>query len=170
MKGFDYRPMLFSGGVQMKIEYDYTFDLPRTIVWKYIKTEKVLRNSIPNCKSFKEHSTGIYIAEMEVKLGPLQDTFAIEVQRQKEKSPSYYRLLVKGKGKLGEVEGVADLFFHPIDGGTKVKFTGDAQFSGALAVVGQRAITGSVDYSFGQFFKTVEKEIKRSLYHKQRGK
>ncbi|MBT2728341.1 hypothetical protein J7E63_15520 [Bacillus sp. ISL-75] len=38
----------------MKLEYEYTFGLPRNIVWKYIKDEKVLQSSLPGCKSFSE--------------------------------------------------------------------------------------------------------------------
>ncbi|WP_180960162.1 SRPBCC domain-containing protein [Neobacillus cucumis] len=84
----------------MEIEYQYHFGLPRTVVWKYIKNDKVLRNALPGCKSFAQISTGVYLAEIQMNMGPIQDLFKLEIQLDGEKEPSSFRLKMKGNGNL----------------------------------------------------------------------
>lgn len=153
----------------MKIEYDYTFGLPRNIVWKYIKDEKVLRNSLPGCKSFVESSSGVYQAEVEINLGPIQDLFILEVRLDEEKPPSFYRMNVKGRGNLGEIVGNADLFIkEEFQGTAKLTFRAEGAVTGALALAGQRVLEGGANKSLENFFQKVEKEIKRSFYYLKR--
>ncbi|MFL6560386.1 MAG: CoxG family protein, partial [Bacillus sp. (in: firmicutes)] len=80
----------------MKLEYEYTFGLPRNIVWKYIKDETVLRNALPGCKSFSEISKGVYRAALEINMGPIQDHFTLEIRLDEKKSSSLIQLQVKG--------------------------------------------------------------------------
>ena len=98
----------------MKIEYQHIFGLPRKIVWKCIKDEKVLGNTIPNCKSIVQVSNGLYQAQVDIQMGPIKDVFALEVKLEKEKSPAYYHVHLKGKGSLGEFSGKADLFLSDL--------------------------------------------------------
>ncbi|MFL6554704.1 MAG: CoxG family protein [Bacillus sp. (in: firmicutes)] len=149
----------------MKIEYDYTFGLPRNIVWKYIKYEKVLRNSIPGCKSFRETSEGVYNAELEIKIGPIQDLFTLEIRLAENKSTSSFRLQVKGTGNLGAITGKADLFIKDQQGAAKLNCKAEAEVTGALALAGQRVLEGGANKSLETFFQKVEKEIKMSLFY-----
>ncbi|MCM2532968.1 SRPBCC domain-containing protein [Neobacillus pocheonensis] len=152
----------------MKIEYEYTFGIPRNLVWKYIKDENVLRNSLPGCKSFVESSNGVYVAEIEIHLGPIKDLLTLEVRREKEKSPTFYQLAMKGKGKLGEVEGVAELFIEDLHGTSKLTFSGDVQVTGKIAMVGKRILESGANKSLGKFFETVESEIKKIIHQVKR--
>ncbi|MBV7504452.1 carbon monoxide dehydrogenase subunit G [Bacillus sp. sid0103] len=155
----------------MKMEYDYTFGLPRNIVWKYLKDEKVLRNSIPGCKSFRETSKGLYHAELDIKIGPIQDLFTLEIRLDENKSASSYRLQVRGTGKIGEIAGKADLYFKDQQGATKLICKAEAEVTGALALAGQRVLEGGANKNLEMFFQKVEKEIKRSLYYlKKKGR
>ncbi|WP_462413057.1 CoxG family protein [Neobacillus sp. Marseille-QA0830] len=153
----------------MKFEYGYTFGLPRKVVWKYIKDEEILRKSIPNCKSFVETSKGTYHAAIDVKLGPIQDEFRLAIKRQTETSPSYYRLLVKGKGNLGEVDAIADIFLEEKEPGTtRLTCKMEGKLTGALSMAGKHLTGGGSNKGLDTFFQTVEKEIKRSLYYMKR--
>ncbi|OLS40408.1 SRPBCC domain-containing protein [Bacillus sp. MRMR6] len=152
----------------MKIKYEYTFGLPRRIVWKFIKDQNVLRNSISGCKSFVESSSGVYKAEVEISMGPIKDHFIIDICRQKELAPSFYRLHVKGKGNLGEIEAYADLNFYEAQGGTKLSIVADAEVTGALSVAAKRMLDGGANKGLERFFQKLEREIKVTLYKLKR--
>ncbi|NHC40631.1 carbon monoxide dehydrogenase [Bacillus sp. MM2020_1] len=152
----------------MEIKYEYTFGLPSNVVWKYIKDEKVLRNSLPGCKSFMETSKDVYQAQLEVNMGPFQDLFSLEIRLNEKKSSSLIHLQVKGTGNIGEIVGNADLFINDIQRTTKLNCTAEAQVTGALALAGQRVIEGGANKGLESFFQTLEKEIKRKLYMQRR--
>ncbi|MEH7072656.1 CoxG family protein [Neobacillus drentensis] len=152
----------------MRLEYDYTFGLPRNIVWKYIKDEQVLRNALPGCKSFSEVSKGRYQAELEVNIGPIHDRFALEIRLIENKSSSLIQLQVKGTGNLGDIAGNADLYLKDQQGSTPLKCIADARVTGALALGGQRLLEGGANSGLETFFQKVEKDIKIQLYYLKR--
>lgn len=151
----------------MNITYEYRFGLPRNIVWKLIKDEKVLRNALPGCKSFAETSKGVYLAELDVNIGPLQDVMKLEI-RLHENMPSTYQLRVNGKGTVGEIVGKADLVITDDDGGSKITCKADAEVTGALALAGKRILDTGATKGLDSFFQNVEKQIKRSIYEMRR--
>jgi carbon monoxide dehydrogenase subunit G len=145
----------------LKIEYEYTFDMPRDVVWRFIQDEEVLRRSIPGCKSFEQVEEGVYRAEMGLSAGPVKGLFTGEVQQKDQQEPSFYRLLVRGKGKPGEIDAVADMNLDEVEGGVKLACTVEVQVTGVLASVGQRVMGGVARLVLGQFFKTADKEMKQ---------
>lgn len=154
----------------MNIEYNHTFGLPRRIVWKYLKDELVLRNSIPNCRSFRESSMGIYQAEIDIHFGPIRDLFTLEVRIVKEIAPSIFQLRVKGKGKIGEIKGTAILQLNEVQGASRLTVKAGAEVTGTLAAAKELVLNGGRNRGIERFFQTVEKEIKRMLYLQRRGK
>lgn len=160
---------LLMGGKHLKIECEYTFGLPRGIVWRDLKDENILRNSLPGCKSFVEKSNGSYQAELEISIGPIEDFFIFEIRREKEKSPAFYHLNVTGKGNLGEIDTTADILLEESQGATLLTFLADAQVTGALSLAGERILAAGAKKSLESFFQKMEKEIKRRLYQLKRG-
>jgi uncharacterized protein len=154
----------------LKIEYQYNIGLPRKIVWKYIKDEKVLGNAIPSCRTFVQRSTGLYQAEMEIILGPLKDVFAIEVKIEKEKMPSYYHLTLKGKGNLGEINGKADLFLSDHQGNTQLNIQAEANVTGTLSGAAERFLNSGANKGIEKFLQSLEKEMKKNLYLLRKGR
>jgi uncharacterized protein len=156
----------FNGGDNLKFEVNHTFGLPRNIVWKYMKDEVVLKNSIPNCRAFREVSKGYYQAEIYIQLGPIKDIFHLEVRIEKEKQPSFYQLLVKGKGKVGEIKGTVLI---QINEASKLTGEADAEMAGALAAASD-LVLNKRNKGIVNFFQTVEREIKKKIYQQRRGK
>lgn len=147
----------------MQIEYRYTFDLPRSTVWEYIQDEEVLRNSLPGCKVFLEGENGIYHAEMGLSVGPVKGLFTSEVKQVNQQPPSFYRLLVKGRGKPGEIDAIANMSIEEDGNASTVTCSAEVQVTGILASVGQRVMGGVAKVILGQFFKAAEKEMKKQL-------
>lgn len=148
------------GGSIVKLEYTYTFDIPKDIVWKLIQDEEVLRKSIPGCKSFSRMEEGIYQAEMGISVGPVKGLFTGQVQQVDQQQPASYRLLVHGKGLPGEIDAVADMQLDEVEQGTLLTCKTDVQVTGVLASVGQRVMGGVAKMIVGQFFKAADKEMK----------
>lgn len=147
----------------MQIEYSYTFDLPRSTVWEFIQDEEVLRKSLPGCKTFKEGENGIYQAEMGLSIGPVKGLFTSEVKQVNQQPPTFYRLLVKGKGKPGEIDAIANMKLEEIDEGTTITCSAEVQVTGILASIGQRVMGGVAKVILGQFFKAAEIEMRNQL-------
>lgn len=148
----------------MKIDYTYSFDLPRDIVWKYIQDKEVLRHSLPGCKTFEEKDDGIYYSEMGLSVGPVKGLFTSEVKQVNQEPPSFYRLLVKGKGKPGEIDAIANMQLDEETAETtKVTCSAEVQVTGILASVGQRVMGGVAKVILGQFFKSAQAEMKKQL-------
>jgi uncharacterized protein len=159
-----------TGGVTLKVDYHHTFGLPRKMVWKYIKDEKVLGNAIPNCKTLVQSSNGVYLAQIDVQFGPIKDVFELEVRVEKEKAPSYFHLSLSGKGTLGEFSGTADAFLNDHQGSCKLQIIADVEVTGALAGAAQRVINGGANKGIEKFFLNLEIEMKRSLYISRKGR
>lgn len=153
----------------MKIQYEYRFGLPGAMVWKYIKDETILRNSLPECRSFAEKPGGIYMAEVEMGVGPLKDLVILEVTRVDEKSPSYYHLSVKGKGKLGEVNGEAEMHIRDQRGNSIVTVSAEVEVTGKASFIVKRMLEGGNHKTIEKFFETVELEMKKHVHKMKRG-
>jgi carbon monoxide dehydrogenase subunit G len=67
-------------------------------------------------------------------------------------------MAVEGSGPQGQVSGVGDLELVEDNGGTIVKYRGDANVRGSLARVGARMIQPAAKTIVGQFFDKMEKE------------
>jgi len=148
----------------MKINYSYTFNYPRQMVWKYIQDENVLRQSLPGCKSFKKvEERDVYLAELGISVGPIKGLFHGEVRQIDQKEPGFYRLMLKGKGKPGEIDATADMYLDEVEDGVKVSCEADSQVTGILASAGQRVMNGVAKMVISQFFKEIDKELAKGV-------
>jgi uncharacterized protein len=138
--------------------------LPRKVAWKWIKSDKVMRNSITGCRSFYEIASGVYHGEIEVKFGPIHDVFTLEIKRVQEKMPSFMLLEVKGRGKLGMVQGKAELQLQDVEGATKLTLNADVEVTGTLSLAADRLVNSESNKVIENFIKRLEREIKKGIY------
>ncbi|HEX7066050.1 MAG TPA: carbon monoxide dehydrogenase subunit G [Bacillales bacterium] len=146
----------------MQIHYQYDFQIGRQTVWDYLQDENVLERTLPGCKKFEEIGDGVYDAELGLNVGPVKGTFSGEVRLADQREPEFYRLLLKGKGKPGEVNADAEVYLEETAQGTVLKCEANVEVTGVLASVGQRIMNGVAKMILGQFFKAVASEIKQS--------
>ena len=73
-----------------------------------------------------------------------------------------YTLKLSAKGGVGFVEGKGDFNLAP-DGEEKthLTYTGEAHVGGKVAGLGQRVVHAGANLVIGQFFRAMEKEVKR---------
>jgi len=152
----------------VEIEYQYHFSLPRSVVWKYIKNEKVLHHTLPGCRSISMVSNGVYKAEMEIHIGPIQDLFTLEIRLDENQAPRLLRLHINGNGKMGQMNGYCLLMLKENQGSTMLTCKANGQVTGALGLAGKRILDSGASKGLENFFQNLEKEIKRRIYELKR--
>ncbi|MBS4190497.1 carbon monoxide dehydrogenase subunit G [Bacillus sp. FJAT-49705] len=146
----------------MKIEHSYTFkSIPREVLWRTIQDKEVLKRTLPGCKSFVEVEDNVFESELGISIGPVKGIFTGDVRQVDRKEPEFYRLLVTGKGKPGEIDADAEMVLLETEEGTVLQCLADVKLTGILASVGQRVMSGIAKVVIGQFFKEIDKEAKQ---------
>jgi carbon monoxide dehydrogenase subunit G len=146
----------------LKIEHSYTFkNIPREVLWRTIQDKEVLKRTLPGCKSFVEVEDNVFESELGISIGPVKGVFTGNVKQLDKNEPEFYRLLVTGKGKPGEIDAEADMALTETEEGTVLLCQAEVRLTGILASVGQRVMSGVAKVVIGQFFKDIDKEAKQ---------
>ncbi|VEF49308.1 carbon monoxide dehydrogenase subunit G [Bacillus freudenreichii] len=146
----------------MKIENSHTFKgVSVEALWNTLQNKEVLRGALPGCKSFEEVEKDVYDAELGINVGPVKGVFTAEVRQVEKREPEFYKLLVHGKGKPGEIDAEAEMRLEDSEAGAVLTCSADVKVTGILASVGQRVMGGVAKLLLGQFFKDIEKETKK---------
>lgn len=141
----------------MELSGEHTFNLPREKVWEMMLDPAVLKASLPGCEKLEAIGDDEYAATMKIGIAMIKGTFSGKVKITDKVAPESYTMHIEGSGPQGQVNGVGTLeFVESGDGGTTVKYKGDANVSGTIARVGARMIQPAARTIAGQFFKSIE--------------
>lgn len=140
----------------MELSGEHTFSAPRETVYSFLLDPETLKSCLPGCEKLEEVGEDEYQATMRIGIGMIKGTFTGKVKISDKQEPSSYRMLVEGKGPQGQVSGDGALELIEQDGGTLVKWSGDANVRGTLARIGSRAIKPAASSIVGQFFSCLE--------------
>ncbi|ATY85763.1 carbon monoxide dehydrogenase [Kyrpidia spormannii] len=146
----------------MRVEYRYTYETTPEELWPILNDPDVLKRRLPGCKRLEEVGEGKYTSELGLDVGPVKGTFTGEVEVLDPDPPKEYKLHLKGSGKPGEIDAVAQIRLEEQEGKTVLTCSADAHVTGIMASVGQRIMGGVAKLLLGQFFKGVEQEMKRA--------
>lgn len=143
----------------MQLSGEHRFTAPRERVYEFLLDPDTLRSCLPGCEQLDETGEDEYSATMKIGIGMIKGTFTGKVQISERNEPSSYRMRVEGKGPQGQVagDGVLELI-EDGQGGTLVKWSGDANVRGTLARIGSRVIQPAASTIVGQFFKCLEQK------------
>ncbi len=145
----------------MKVEGTYTLPGPRQRVWELLNDPQVLERVTPGVKQLKPAGADVYNATIELGVGPVKGTYDGKVSITDKIPPERMVLKVEGGGKPGTIRATGELHLEEQNGQTLVRYMGDAQITGLIASVGHRLIGGVAKQMAGEFFKGVEKELRR---------
>jgi uncharacterized protein len=146
----------------LKIQHSYTFkDIPREVLWRTIQDKEVLKRTLPGCKAFVEVEDNVFESELGISIGPVKGVFTGDVRQLDKEEPEFYRLLVTGRGKPGEIDADAEMTLTETEEGTVLLCQAEVKLTGILASVGQRVMSGVAKVVIGQFFKDIDKEAKQ---------
>ncbi len=142
----------------MHLSGEHRFSAPRERVYDFLLDPDTLRSCLPGCEQLDETGEDEYSATMKIGIGMIKGTFTGKVQISERNAPSSYRMRIEGKGPQGQVAGDGVLELIEDDGGTLVKWSGDANVRGTLARIGSRVIQPAASTIVGQFFKCLEQK------------
>lgn len=145
----------------MKVEGTYTLPAPRQKVWALLNDPKVLAKATPGIKELDPIGDDTFKATIEVAVGPVKGTYAGQVSIADKAPPERMTLKVEGGGRPGTIKASGELRLEERDGQTVVAYSGDAQITGLIASVGHRLIGGVARQMVGEFFKALERELRR---------
>lgn len=147
----------------MELAGEYTFDAPPEAVWDAIMDPEVLRNILPGCESLEQVSANEYNGTLNVRVGPVQGTFAGKVVLSDLQKPERFHLEIDGQGAAGFVRGGGDARLELRDGKTVLFYEGKADVGGRIASVGQRLLDASARSLTRQSLESLDRLIQIRL-------
>ena len=136
----------------MKISGTNTLALAPEEAYRRMQDPTVLATCMPGCESLEKIGEDEYRMKMKLAMASLSGAFEGKV-RITDRTPTGFRLIVEGTGKLGFMKGEGLLNFSPSGEGTDVSYEGDVQVGGTIAAVGQRLIDAPAKMIIKRFFE-----------------
>lgn len=136
----------------MKISGSNQLALTPEEAYRRMQDPAVLAACMPGCESLEKIGEDEYRMKMKLAMASLSGAFDGKV-RIADRTPSGFRLVVEGSGKLGFMKGEGLLNFAPSGDGTSVSYEGDVQVGGTIAAVGQRLIDATAKMMIKRFFE-----------------
>jgi uncharacterized protein len=137
-------------------------DLPASqqIVWEKLNDPDVLKACIPGCESLEKTGENELLAVAKIKIGPVSATFKGKVELSDLDPPHGYTISGEGQGGIaGFAKGGAKVSLVPIEAGTRMSYTVEAQVGGKIAQLGARLIDGVAKRLADQFFERFAEQV-----------
>ncbi|MCK0198817.1 carbon monoxide dehydrogenase subunit G [Ancylobacter sp. 6x-1] len=144
----------------LELTGSYELPVPREVVWAALNDPDVLKQCIPGCEELEKTSDTGFRASAVAKIGPVKARFKGTVELSDLDPPAGYRISGQGDGGIaGFAKGGALVRLEPVEGGTTLHYSVDAQIGGKLAQLGQRLVAGSAKKLADQFFEAFAKAM-----------
>jgi carbon monoxide dehydrogenase subunit G len=140
----------------MELVGEHTFSAPRETVWRFLLDPETLRQCLPGCEMLEQTGEDEFNATMKIGVAMIRGTFNGSVKITDKQEPERYTMAVEGSGPQGQVSGTGTLELIEQEGGTLVRYKGDATVRGTLARVGARVMQPAAKMIVGQFFSCLE--------------
>jgi carbon monoxide dehydrogenase subunit G len=140
----------------MDITGQHWLPAPPEIVWETLHDESTLRLTIPGCKELKQTSPGIFTGSASVGIGVIKGLYKGTLELMEESPFTGAKIRVEARSGHAEIRGLGEVDLEGSDGGTLVRYRGEARISGPLAAVGQRLLPSATRMLTQQFLKNVE--------------
>lgn len=132
---------------------------PREQVWAALHDIDILRRTIPGCREIEQTGERTYVGSASVGFAAIKGVYSGSVTLLEENDPSSLKLVVEARSGHAQIKGDVSVELEPNDGGTLVRYTGDARVSGPIAVFGQRLLPSATRALSEEFFANLEREL-----------
>lgn len=131
--------------------------------WDVLLDPNVLEKCITGCKKLELIGDNKYKADLAVGIAAVKGKYDSTIEIADIEKPNHYKLIVQGEGGPGNVEATGTIDLTPIDENTtELSYSYEAEVGGKVAMVGQRMLGGVAKLIIQDFFKKLEKELKRN--------
>ena len=144
----------------MDISGTYTFNAPPEEVWALLMDPAVISSCIPGCDRFEPEGENRYRARLTVALAAITGSYEGTVELVDLVAPVSYRLVAKGQGRPGFVNGSSTVTLRQEAATTVVEVSGTVQTGGAIARLGQRLMGGVSQMMLDRFFACLQGKLR----------
>jgi carbon monoxide dehydrogenase subunit G len=140
----------------MKIEETFTIAAPRERVWRFITDPQEMGPCIPGCQDIEVTGPTTYVAQVQVKVGPIKTTFNLQVEVTEEVPPDHVLSRTRGEegSRASQVSAENVLRLSDAEGGgTDVYYCSDVTIAGRLGKYGH-GIMKKIAKKLGDKFAT----------------
>ncbi len=146
----------------MDIQGEKILQADRASVWRALNDPQVLQRCLAGCDTFEPDGENRYRVAMAATVGPVRARFAGKLALRDVNPPTSYALNFEGSGGVaGFGKGEASVVLDDMAGGTRLRYTAQAQVGGRLAQVGARLIDGVTRRMADDFFTRFVRELGR---------
>lgn len=146
----------------MKLAGNYALPAPPEQVWALLTDPQRLSKLLPGCERLDPDGPDRYKAVVKFGLAAISGKYAGTLEFSDKTPHSSLRMKISGKGLPGFVDGSGRIELAGKNGGTEVKYDGEAQVGGMIASVGQRMIEAAAKKIVDQFFAGAAEELKKN--------
>lgn len=143
----------------MKLEGTYTFNAAQDEVWDALQNPEVLASVMPGCEKLERIGEDEYEGVLKLRIGTMQGKFKGQIKLVDIVAPTSYKMILKGSGPLGFVNGEGGVVLSTAGDQTHMAYNGDAKVGGRLATVGQRLMERSAKAITNQSLKGLNDQI-----------
>ena len=139
----------------MNLSSSYTFDAPRSVVWRLLHDPTSIADCLPGCESMDPTGDDSFRVVLTVGVAAVSGRYEGTVTITDAHEPSDYVLVVAGTGRAGFVKGEAAISLAELENDTDrtlVTVDGSAQVGGTIARVGQRLLGSVSKMTMDRFF------------------
>ena len=146
----------------MTLEFDGEFeaDRPPEELWEYFTDTDHLADCAPGLDEMTLQNPSEFEATVTVGVGSVKPTFSVDGVIVETDRPDRLVMSVEGSaGRKGAFDAIAEMSLVDIEDGTRLEWEAEANVSGLISSLGQRALGSVTSRLVGQFFDCMEEKI-----------
>ena len=144
----------------MIIESEFRFNASRQAVYEGLQDPEILAQALPGTERLELVGECLYTGEMVVSVGPVTAArFDVSVELVDPVEPESFSMIVGGKGKVGFVEGKADVRLEDYGEECLMIYRAELGIGGRVASVGQRLLDSVGKTMSNRGLKAVDKML-----------
>ncbi|WP_157572877.1 CoxG family protein [Halogranum rubrum] len=141
----------------MEFNGEFTSDHDRETLWKYFTDPEILASCAPGCDHIEMVTPSELKATIAVGVGSVKPTFDVDMVVTRTVEPELLEMQVEGDASRNSFDTVAEMrLVENADGTTTAEWEAQANASGLIASMGQRALGSVAGRIVDNFFQDLE--------------
>lgn len=143
---------------------DFELDMPPEDLWPYFTDPDILAACAPGLTELNMNSPSDLDAVMSVKVGSVSPKFNVDVTVVETNEPTYLEMVAVGNSSRNAFETTASMDLQDNgEGGTVANWEANAEVSGLIASLGQRALGGVTKRLVEKFFTNLQEKAEEGV-------
>jgi carbon monoxide dehydrogenase subunit G len=143
----------------MNIQGEHWLPAAPEVVWETLHDEATLRVTIPGCQELTQTAPNVFTGAASVGIGVIKGLYRGSLELLEEEPYTGAKIRIETRSGHAEIRGNGSVELQPSDGGTMVKYQGEAQIHGPLAAVGQRLLPSATKSLTEKFLQNVAQAL-----------